>query len=78
MLKKPSGWTNLQDYLGVNEDQGQAMAQHVTSDIAQTGRDARRRLSNGQRQIDDASREAGRAGAWGTPTTSQQIGRAHV
>lgn len=68
-MKKPSGWTNLQDYLAVNEDQGEGMAGKVAGNIAAVGGQAKEQMANANTslsaQATSATKDTGKA-----PTTS--------
>ncbi len=68
-MKKPSGWTNLQDYLGVNQDQGQEMAGRVAGQVNQFAGAAQGALQADQNKLSQSTHAANRdLGA--TPTTS--------
>lgn len=59
MAKKPSSWVNFQDYLGVNQDSGQAMADAVAGNVSQTADAARGALQTAQGTVQRAASQAG-------------------
>lgn len=55
MARRPSSWVNLQDYLGLNADQGQEMGNRVASNIQDDARAAGNKISSDQRKFGYAS-----------------------
>ncbi len=70
MVKKPSSWVNFQDYLGVNQDQGRAMADQVASNVTKTVGAAKTQLSGAKSKLKNGAMMGSADSTLGDPNTS--------
>lgn len=69
-MKKPSHWTNFQDYLGVNQDQAQGMADRVANNVTATAGAAQNQLTDTKARFGAAVSEGSKDPSAGKNVTS--------
>lgn len=70
------GWMNLQDYVGLNRDQGERMAQDVTGDVARRSETAKSRLDAARQGFERRADEGVVAGVPGAGVGSMSSAEA--
>jgi len=72
--RKPSSWVNFQDFLGVNRDSGQAMAQRVSGNVGEKAQGARDALGSAASDVQRATSRAGQGPVQASSSADAAIG----